>query len=206
MTRSPGTNPRTSRPTCATSPAISCPMIRGITPSPILLARIFASVPQTPTFRTRTSASCGAIEGVGTSFSMNGPPNSSSTKARIGLLRVWLPRSEAELRLPVNVDQHRVGDVPDVDRLHERELRRERLHGQRVPLGPLEPYWDGVPPELLNVILGQPDDLDSLGLVTFPRPRCSPSGCMRTDPTNAGASGRSRGPAGASATHSILPC
>src|ERR1700730_9588470 len=85
-----------------------------------------------------------------------------------GFLRVRLPRSEAELRLPVDVDQYRVGDIPDVDRLHERELRRERLPGQRVLLGPLEPHGNGGPPELLSVILGQPDDLDSLGLVLFP--------------------------------------
>ena len=55
-----------------------------------------------------------------------------------------------------------------IDRPHECELGRERLFRERVPLGPLEPHGDGVTPELLDVIVGEPDDLGSLGLVLVP--------------------------------------
>src|SRR5216683_2883763 len=123
MTRSPGAKPRTSLPTSATSPAISWPMISGITPSPIRSARIFTSVPQTPTLRTRTSASCGAMAGVGTSLGTNGPPNFSRTSARMGpsqlhLLQGLRPRRVGrEQRAPVGVARdHRLRRLQDVVR------------------------------------------------------------------------------------------
>src|SRR6266851_4896389 len=123
MTRSPGAKPRTSLPTSATSPAISWPMISGITPSPIRSARIFTSVPQTPTLRTRTSASCGAMAGVGTSLGTNGPPNFSRTSARMGpsqlhLLQGLRPRRVGrEQRTPVGVARdHRLRRLQDVVR------------------------------------------------------------------------------------------
>src|SRR4026207_1614304 len=70
--------------------------------------------------------------------------------------------------LAVDVDQHRIRDVTDVDRAHEGELRGERLPGQRVLLGPLEPERDGEPPELLHVLLGEPNHLHAVGLVLLP--------------------------------------
>src|ERR1700730_8621066 len=77
-------------------------------------------------------------------------------------------RSEGELGLSVDVDQHRVRDVADADRLHERELGREGLPGERILLRPLEPHRDREAAELLDVVLGEPDDLDALGLVLLP--------------------------------------
>src|ERR1700737_1319507 len=77
-------------------------------------------------------------------------------------------RSEGELGLSVDVDQHGVRDVADADRLHERELGREGVLGERILLGPLEPHRDREAPELLHVVLGEPDDLDALGLVLVP--------------------------------------
>src|SRR6185503_15280250 len=76
--------------------------------------------------------------------------------------------SEGELGLPVGVHQHRVRDVADVDRPHEGELGGERFLGDRILLGPPEPHRDGVPPELLDVLLGESDDLDPLGLELVP--------------------------------------
>ena len=69
------------------------------------------------------------------------------------------PGSEGELGLPVGVDQHRVRDVPDANRSHEGELDR-RPPWRRIPLGPPEPHGDRVSPELLDVVLGEADDLD----------------------------------------------
>ena len=37
-----------------------------------------------------------------------------------------------------------------------------------ILLRPLEPHGDGVPPELLDVVLREPNDLDALGLVVIP--------------------------------------
>ena len=58
-------------------------MMSGTTPMPMRPARIFTSVPQMPTLRTRISASPGPIRGTATSRRTSGPPNSSSTHARM---------------------------------------------------------------------------------------------------------------------------
>src|SRR5258705_2591453 len=76
--------------------------------------------------------------------------------------------SKRQLGLPVDVDQHRVRDVADADRPHEGELGGERFLGEWIPLCPREPHRDGAPPELLDVVLREPDDLDPLGLELVP--------------------------------------
>src|SRR5687767_8729560 len=55
------------------------------------------------------------------------------------------PGLQGELGLAVDVDEHRVRDVADVERLHVGELGRERFPGERVVLRPLEPHGNGVP-------------------------------------------------------------
>src|SRR5678815_1671301 len=97
------------------------------------------------------------------SFSANGMPSCGSTRRirasvsstgerapvpirreRSAIERSWrssvtrvAPGSEGEPGLAVDVDQHRVGNVPDADGLHEGELGGEGLAGQRVFLGPV---------------------------------------------------------------------
>src|SRR5262245_27859563 len=88
-------------------------MISGTTPSPMRPARIFTSVPQMPTFRTRTSTSPGPIAGTATSRRTSGPPNSSSTHARMVSLPSPGVPEDALVHLEIGRRETAESDFPD---------------------------------------------------------------------------------------------